>query len=102
MYIDGLEKTTNVKLLKKGVEINGSKFYEGQKVKIKDLETGEIVDGTIKFGVYSDGEACYDYYHLGWWVYYKIEIYSEYYKKPIIAERIKTLIDAFACDLIVK
>ena len=94
---------SNVKLLKNGVEINGSRFYEGQLVKIKDLQTGKIVKGTVKFGIYSDGEGYYDYYHLGWRIVYKIKIPpDEYCKKETISWRNRTLIDAFTEGLIIK
>ena len=81
-----LDKEYNIELLDGYIKINGIRFYDGMKVKLKTYKVIDrsqypfdkkvtVVDATVKFMIYEDSEYYGDYHHLGWVVVWRKDGY---------------------------
>jgi len=58
----------NIRLIENGVKIDEQVFKIGDLVKAVDKNGKIQFEGRVEFGIYLDGEGCYDNNHLGFFV----------------------------------
>jgi len=54
-----------IRLIENGVKIDGQTFKIGEIIEARGENEKLRFMGRVQFGIYSDGEGCYDIEHLG-------------------------------------